>query len=59
MFSYFNFISLLKSLSRLTKIPAGLSFFSKSDAVWDKFCTRIKVVAQAEEIINFKYENIN
>jgi hypothetical protein len=31
-------------------------FIPKSDAVWDKFCTRI----QAEKIINdtFKYENI-
>jgi hypothetical protein len=45
MSSYLNFISLLKSLSRLTKNP-------KSDAVWDKFCTQIRVATQAEKIIN-------
>jgi hypothetical protein len=59
-FSYLNFISLLKSLSSLTKNPAGLyslknvPFFPKSDAVWDKFYTRIRVAAQAEKIINDK-----
>jgi hypothetical protein len=28
-------------------------FFPKSDAVWDKFCTRIRVATQ----LKFKYEN--
>jgi hypothetical protein len=29
-------------------------FIPKSDAVWDKFCTRIRVATQAEKIINDK-----
>jgi hypothetical protein len=27
-------------------------FFPKSDAVWDKFCARIRVATQAEKNIN-------
>jgi hypothetical protein len=61
--SFFNFISLLNISSRLKKIQQGYSmknapFFTKSDAVWDKFCTRISVATYAEKIINveFKYE---
>jgi hypothetical protein len=55
MFSYLNFIILLKSLSRLSKkTQQGYSrknapFFPKSDAVWDKLCTRIRVATQAEK----------
>jgi hypothetical protein len=60
MFSYLNFIRLLKSLSRLTNTQQGYSmknvpFPPKSDAVWDKFCTQIRIVIQAKKI---KYENI-
>jgi hypothetical protein len=29
-------------------------FIPKSDAVWDKFCTQIRVATQAEKIINAK-----
>jgi hypothetical protein len=29
-------------------------FFPKSDAVWDKFFTRIRVATQAEKILNDK-----
>jgi hypothetical protein len=56
MFSYLNFISLLKSLSRLAKTQQSYlymknaPFSPKSDAVWDEFCTRIRVATQAEKI---------
>jgi hypothetical protein len=52
MFSYLNFIRLLKSLSRLTfdsrlkyenKIK-NAPFSPKEERVWDKFCTRIRVI---------------
>jgi hypothetical protein len=36
-------------------------FSPKSDAVWNKFCTRTMVANQAEKIIfmiTYKYENI-
>jgi hypothetical protein len=65
--SYLNFISLLRSLARLTKknqqgySMTNASFFPKSDAVWDKFFTRIRLATQTEKIIKmitFKYENI-
>jgi hypothetical protein len=54
--SYLNFISLLKSLSRLTKTQQGYSmenapFFPKFG---DKFINRIRVATQAEKIINDK-----
>jgi hypothetical protein len=59
MFSNLNFISLLKSLSRLTKIQQysmkiklkNAPFFPKSERDWDKFCTRIRVITYAEKII--------
>jgi hypothetical protein len=59
MFSYLNFISLLKNFITLDKNTAGLTYekfaiFPKLDAVWDKSCTRIWVATQAEKIINDK-----
>jgi hypothetical protein len=58
MFSYLNFISLPKSLSRLTKKNQqgyrmkNAQFFPKSDEVWDKFFTRIRVATQAKKFTN-------
>jgi predicted P-loop ATPase len=55
MFSYLNFISLLECLSRLTKknqqvySKKNAPFFPKSDAIWDKFCTQIRVATQTEK----------
>jgi hypothetical protein len=47
----------------LTKNTAGLQYekcvlFPKPDAVWDKFCTRIRVATQAEKIIIDKNLNM-